>query len=69
MIQPESFSDSHQAFEHFRKVTSIKYFLRSKELYPPRWPWVLLLAAWLATICIVHFFIALPPLYCVLAAF
>jgi hypothetical protein len=23
MIQPELFSDSHQAFEYFRKVTSV----------------------------------------------
>jgi hypothetical protein len=63
MIQPELFSDSHQAFEHFRKVTSITHFLKEKELLPPRWPWVLLLVAWLATIWIVHFFIMLPPLY------
>jgi hypothetical protein len=62
MIQPELFSDSHQAFEHFRKVTSITHFVKSKQLVRP--PWLLILSlAWLATIWIVHFFISLPPLY------
>jgi len=55
MIQPELFSDSHQAFKHFLKVTSMGYFLKSKGLAHARWPWLLYLAAWLATIWIVHF--------------
>jgi hypothetical protein len=59
MIQPELFSDSHQAFEHFRKVTDARYFLKSQDLLPPNWPWILLLTAWLTTIWIVHFFV--PP--------
>jgi hypothetical protein len=55
MIQPELFSDSHQAFEYFRKVTSVTHFVRSKEVVRPPWLWILFFA-WLVTIWIVHFF-------------
>src|ERR1700730_3567106 len=56
MIRPELFSDSHQAFKQFREVTRTRHFLKSRQLLPPPWPWILLLAAWLAIIWIVHFF-------------
>jgi hypothetical protein len=64
MIQPESFSDSQQAFEHFRKVTNPAKFLKSKGLVYPRWRLVLWLAAlpvtiWLVHFCLVHRFF--PP--------
>jgi hypothetical protein len=60
MIQPELFSDSHQAFEHFRKVTNLRQFLKSKKSLPPSWPLILLLAAWLTAIWILHLLIPSP---------
>jgi uncharacterized membrane protein len=62
MIQPERFSDIHQAFKEFRKVTGVWHLLkfsRQHEFVSPRWPLVLLLVAYLPTIWIVHFFIPL----------
>jgi hypothetical protein len=59
MIQPERFSDLQQIFDHFRKVTSTRHFLRSKDLLStPRWRWLLLLSGWLVMIGIVHRFIS-----------
>lgn len=57
MIEPESFSDSHQAFKHFREVTNAVNFLRSKQVVPPRWSLILCLAAWPVTIWLAHFHI------------
>jgi hypothetical protein len=56
MIQPELFTDSHKAFEEFRKVTSPRNFLKSHDLLPPSWLWILWLVAWPAAIWIVHLF-------------
>jgi hypothetical protein len=58
MIHPEFFSDSHQAFKQFRKVTSIPRFLKSRGVVRSPWLWILFFT-WLATIWIVHFFMPL----------
>ena len=55
MIQPELFSDSHQAFKHFGDVTNPSKFLNSKGVVHPRWRLVVCLAAWPTTIWLVHF--------------
>jgi hypothetical protein len=67
MIEPESFSESHQAFKYFRKVTDPAHFLRWQQIVPPRWSYVLCLSALPVTIWIAHFLVTGPFAVFVLA--